>query len=1695
MEDTPDNLKISLVYDHAVNYAFQQNAIPVVKELLFCNDSTPRKNLTIRIATEPDFAEPVEMRLQAIDGGGEFRVAQLDMKLRPNFLAGLNEKVSGLIRTEVVDGDTAICALTEPISLLAHNEWCGLASLPEILAAFILPNDPGVATILGRAAEVLRERTVHSALNGYQDKNRKGAWDQVAAIYKAVGELGIRYIVPPASFESTGQKVRSPSEIIAQRLGTCLDLALLFSACCEQAGLNPLVMLHEGHAYAGCWLEERTLPEPSSDDLQHIRKLATDELITAYECTCVTGVSPGTLIYAEGVARPYLNGSKPFRLALDVRQSRTARIHPLPSPNQRSESAQGRPDDQPAPDLEIGDREFAAPIHILPQPPAEAGTRVDQWKSRLLDLSLRNRLLNFRETKSTVCLLSASAQGVECELAAGRDISLRPKPKVMGDEDPRSAGVYGQQQRADAREDHLIESLKIGQLHTHLDEPDHSRRLTEIFRSARNAIEENGSNTLFAAIGFLEWRETEQSDRTFRAPLLLVPVELKRKSVVEGFSLRRMDEETLLNITLMEKLRLDFQMEIPHLEPLPLRTDQSGVDVELILRIFREKVRDVRGWEVKDEIWLGQFSFTKFLLWKDLSDRLEDLSRNRVVNHLINQPGMPYPNPAEDIRPERLDSELHPRDTFCPLSADSSQLAAVMAAAAGHDLVLEGPPGTGKSQTITNIIAQCLAQGRRVLFVAEKRAALDVVYRRLKEVELEPFCLELHSNKVGKAEVVAQFDRSLRFLTSGDAVDWELQTLELQQLRDSLNQYVRLLHHHFGCGLSAYDCMDYLLPRKDESHVRLDAWPSILNTPREKLAQARETARLLQNRSSRLGPLANHPLALLACEECPDRAREQILRLGALARTAADISRETRDWLRCPASRTSKADSDNMLALVDSLLAPEPVGPAFVTAQWDKLSADLDGWISLTRRRAELRTALVEIHKPQVQGGKALACESWLPEEDADIRTRCQQLEALARQAINATNDLCDWIRFPRAAATGTDIANLSALTESLLAPVPVGELFAVEEWEGWAAELDRWIGWVRERAGLRAQLAEYDEPKLLALDLDGLTRRWHAAQKSKPLPKWLLIVSIRRRLRMVSRNRLRPDVATLGDVLQNASRLRSVNEQIAAVGRRARALLGPTWNLGDPQLDQLCHVRDWGATLHKRLTVLAAKDAGWLSRLREIIANLFKQGAAAYSIGTPTGDRLGHYRDAITKFDAAHQLFSKAASMESSQPDDAAHYLSSIISALGLFQHGVPELRVINNEMKIAAVKTQDLLGELWAQGEPSAEAILRARSWGEVLHSRIAYCAGDDSVWLTDLRDVLADFFRGGPAMRAKGTTSGNRLLRYREAQLDLNAALDHVTAQTGLRRESLEAAPDYFSAFHSLSERVTGAWPQMREWCLWQQARNQGVRLGLEPIIAELESAEGTTIKVPELFERSYRRAMLEAITESEPTLRWFSGQEQDDRIERFRGIDKRIATLTRSLIRARLATGIPGNSNSVAGDAPMAELGLLRREISKKRGHLPVRQLLGRIPQLLPRLKPCVLMSPLSVAQFLDPSHTAFDVVIFDEASQIPVWDAIGAIARGKQLVVVGDPKQLPPTNFFNGAIDDEDISVPDEFRDLESILDELMTNGLRHKRLKWHYRSRHEGLIAFSNRQYYENELLTFPDFSQTRVPPQPAGHR
>ena len=271
-------------------------------------------------------------------------------------------------------------------------------------------------------------------------------------------------------------------------------------------------------------------------------------------------------------------------------------------------------------------------------------------------------------------------------------------------------------------------------------------------------------------------------------------------------------------------------------------------------------------------------------------------------------------------------------------------------------------------------------------------------------------------------------------------------------------------------------------------------------------------------------------------------------------------------------------------------------------------------------------------------------------------------------------------------------------------------------------------------------------------------------------------------------------------------------------------------------------------------------------------------------------------------------------------------------------------------------------------------------------------------------------------------------------------------------------------------------------LRDWCSWRGVAQRAEVLGLGPLLVTLESGTVAPREVVRVFEANYARWWIGLAADDLPRLRAFVAAVHHQRIERFRALDRKMLGLAARVARARIANGMP----AAAERQSSPEFAVLTRELAKRQRHLPVRQLLTRMPQAIRRLTPCLMMSPLSVAQYLPADAAQFDVVIFDEASQIPTWDAIGAVGRGRQVIVVGDPKQLPPTRFFERAVPDGDEvnggeeRVELETEDLESILDECLGAGIPSIELTWHYRSRHEALIAFSNHQYYGGRLITFP---------------
>ena len=941
MTDGLVGLSISLA--ERVSIAFYQNAIPIASEIALTNQSAEDlAEVEIRLSSEPSYFVPASWRIERIVAGGVHHIALPDLRLEPGVLACLTETVRARVTVRAIHGDVELAAQQGEIELLPPSHWGGVVAAPELLAAFVRPNDPAVDLLIRDAATALASAGKATAIDGYKSKLKVRAYEIAEAIWIALARRNITYVLPPASFERSGQKVRSPSDVMDRRVATCLDLSLLYAACAEQAGLNPLLVLVAGHAFVGLWLKDEDFSAAVVDDVQILRKRRSLDDIVFIETTVLTAQPPARFAAAVQSGGEHLvEGAKArFELAIDIKRARARQIRPL----DLGGSASARVDTQPvSPTLQLDFDEppaLAEEILIAEPLEGEATDRLEIWKRRLLDLTLRNKLLNFKDEKKAITLECPDPARVEDLLSSGTQFKLLARTEVLGDGDQRSAELFADRHHDDGRRRYILEALARGELHTRIVDKELDARLTELFRLARTSFEEGGANILFMALGFLQWTQND-TGRSCRAPLLLVPVSLQRASVRSGFRLSMHEDEARFNPTLIELLRQDFKLRMPELEG-ELPTDELGLDVSRIWRIVRTHVRDLQGWEVTEDVIISTFSFTKYLMWNDLHDRTELLKRNPVVRHLVDTPKNSYGDGSGFPDPRRLDAEYRPADVFAPLSADSSQLAAVLATQAGKDFVLFGPPGTGKSQTIANIIAQCLAHRRTVLFVSQKTAALEVVQRRLREIGLGDYCLEVHSTKAQKSEVLGQLKAAWHERKVPNAADWVVATSELQALRDELNGLVVALHGRRGNGMSAYEAFGRVVAYGDRfAQIRFD-WPSQLEHSPATLANLRVLCRDLKTAVQAVGSVAAHPLTGIEAVIWSPAWRNELQtvindvagQLQELRSSAASFAA----LLIGPDRAFDQESLGGMAALAAHLTKPEARGGiAFLTEQGDAL--------------------------------------------------------------------------------------------------------------------------------------------------------------------------------------------------------------------------------------------------------------------------------------------------------------------------------------------------------------------------------------------------------------------------------------------------------------------------------------------------------------------------------------------------------------------------------------------------------------------------------------------------------------------------------------------------------------------------------------------------------------------------------------
>ena len=432
MDERLDKVKVQCDYLPLINFAIQQNGASIIHQLSIENTTpAPLKDIQVQITTEPTFGNAAPIAVAQIPPNESICLSSFNLTLSANYFTQLTERLSGNLKIEITSEAESVFCQTYPIDILAYDQWGGLNVLPEMLAAFITPNHTAIVPIIKRAASILGQWTDNPSLDEYQSRTPDRVRKQMAVIYTAITEQQIIYSTIPASFEEYGQRVRLADSVMAQKLGTCLDMALLYASCLEAIGLNALIIITQGHTFAGAWLVPETFPDPTIDDVSLLTKRTAEGIydITLVETTCMNMGHSSDFDNAVKKANGKLTDGNSFILAIDVKRARHSGIRPIP---QRTLHGQVWGVEEKETDIQ------RSAVHATPQsinPYDLSGNETQAvitkqllWERRLLDLSLRNNLLNIRITKNTLQLIPANLSCLEDALADGEEFRILHRP-------------------------------------------------------------------------------------------------------------------------------------------------------------------------------------------------------------------------------------------------------------------------------------------------------------------------------------------------------------------------------------------------------------------------------------------------------------------------------------------------------------------------------------------------------------------------------------------------------------------------------------------------------------------------------------------------------------------------------------------------------------------------------------------------------------------------------------------------------------------------------------------------------------------------------------------------------------------------------------------------------------------------------------------------------------------------------------------------------------------------------------------------------------------------------------------------------------------------------------------------------------------------------------------------------------------
>lgn len=1374
-------------------------------------------------------------------------------------------------------------------------------------------------------------------------------------------------------------------------------------------------------------------------------------------------------------------------------------------------------------------------------------------RNRLLDLTSRNRLLNFKHGKSGfIRVIDEMPDQLAQNILDGHEFTFIPIDEPLRVELIQHGYIQINDEGQDVKvkaDPNAKEWAKIKGLNTNYELPlsiksenskhndtyiqsllfprDLEAQLRSIRTKANTAIEETGANILYIAFGFLEWFEDENSEVARQAPLYLIPVKIDKAALNKNlgtytYTIEYTGEDIIPNLSLREKLKHDYHLELPELT-------EDTLPEKYLKQVETQLCRHKPQWKMKRFSTLSMFDFGKLLMYLDLDPLRWPEGSGNIQNHPILQKffakdGVENEGDfSADFGEEYLVDKLDEVHNQYPLidDADSSQHSALVDAIQGKNLVIEGPPGSGKSQTITNLIAAAISQGKRVLFVAEKMAALQVVKSRLSRAGLGDFCLELHSHKTQKKQVYENISK--RINNQGEyrypsSIEIDIQMYE--DKKEALNKYAELINSTWkNTNRTIHQIFSTATRYREEfSNVEIeDIKPDHINgqnfdeiSSRRTTDDLKKYADVFEEVTKQLGSeakLSDHPwfgvynksIQLFDCDDickiltCLNKAINLLVQSiqplkiqldGANISCISKLNQVLADHNNIPNLSGSELFSALTTLTTENVRSLNEYVEQYQSAKYlfkelekkfesealigeDSLNNLLTANTNVQRQTKNSELRLTNLFQ-QLQLLKSLAVVSSSLSEDLNI---------LIEQDKSLSNLLSP--SFNGFAAFKEYFQHINALDITLISRRH--KLFDNELLDQHLANLEVLLPKIRPLHNKLDQYFNLDNlPSVNELEeIDGIMKEagifywfsgsWRAA-KSKLL---------------TYAKGLKPKVKNLVPLVSSLITYKGLTNQLTKE-TAYQSLLQHEFKGMDTSIEELISIRSWYKGVRALYGVGFGQNVAFANSLLCIDNEIFK--GFKYLATSKTLNECEQFFQLFPQLERVfiHPLFENKKTNLSTdvgitpfveQLENDIETLQSLCKYDFSLQQLAQGVKDVSDFIDIETKLKNNLISADTFDQNTKLSARENSDSALKVIQSTLQLSKSINELKSLELKNYLV-------------RNVNKETLLLLQSNLD-NISIFYADYQKSLQKFSEIVELDEKSWFKGTEgelllwvERNNKALSQPRwlsTWVDFIRIRASLSDKGLENLLRYTETGSLDLENIEQIYIYSVFDILSREIINENQDLAYFSGADQNAIRKQFREYDQKLKKLQQEKIAYQVAqNGITKTMPGVASGkvASYTEMGLINNEINKRTRHVPIRQLVRRANKSLVALKPCFMMGPNSVAQYLEPGLIEFDLVVMDEASQIKPQDALGTIARGKQLVVVGDPKQLPPTSFFDKAVesDNEDSTAIEQS---ESILD-VSFPMFNARRLRWHYRSRHESLIAFSNQEFYDSNLVVFP---------------